>query len=469
MTPDGSGGILDRLAVLTEFWGTGALAVLVVVGVVGGVLVLLRGAGFGLLLLVSSYALAFATQAGISSAAFFARVLALVLLTLVAFRKLTIPGWQFYSVLGYVALALVSTTLSPIPQWSMQKGLLLLLTTMGLTMGLASYLKSWDAVLALLRIYVFAGGVWVLVSTIALREFASGAGLRFTGGGELNPTNYADTGALFLPLMLWAALHKGGWVWRVVGLGGVILIPVCLFLSGTRTAMVVSALASIPLLLRGGAKKTARVWMLIGVFAAGLVFAGQAITEGRSSELVTRRLTRFDFTGRAGLWMHAYRVCMTSPVIGHGMGTNDYYGDITGPGVFHNAYLSLWCNTGLIGLLLFMAAVVSQIVNAFMLARRAKHPLAEEATRLAFGYLGAISAMGVVENGFSSPSNFTTATVLIMITLTNRVGALIEEDERAVMTRVVRPLRRLGPGGVPVRPSPLALARAAQGKPPRGY
>ncbi len=188
--------------------------------------------------------------------AFFLRTIALPFLVLAALRQFVVPGWAFYGMFAYVALGLMFSVRSPDVWWSLQHAGLLMVTTIALTLGLAQYLKTTENIRSLLRIFVVAGLVWSVASLQFISEYLTGKSLRFGGGETIHATNYAASGALLMPFMLWAAMQRGQWLWRLFGIAGMLIIPVCLFVSGTRAGIIVAAVASTPLLLQSGMSRT---------------------------------------------------------------------------------------------------------------------------------------------------------------------------------------------------------------------
>lgn len=445
------GDIMARLQALSEAAGVGGVAVLLVLGAIAALFLFLRGAGFSLLLLLVSYSLIFVQFGGLNVVAFFARALALAFLALSALRGLTSPGWPAMAFFVYAALGVVFSFNAGDVFWSLQNGALLLVTVIALTFGLARYLKGYPQVYRIFHMLVVAGAVWSAISLIFIREFASGGGQRFTAGSMVNATNYAVSGALLFPFMLWAALERGGRLWRLVGVFGVLVIPLCLFLSGTRTAVAVSLIASAPLFLRSGVGRTLRIWVSVAVLGVALLLFGRYLLQDQGTEYLSSRLTSTSLTGRDVLWANGWQVCMESPVLGRGIGANSSIPADRGHRGFHNAYLSIWCNVGLVGLLLLLAALFRQTLMAFVNIRRAADPVGKDAMRLAFGFLMATLAMGMFADSFASPSNATIAMLLMMVTLVNRVERFVAEERSlwpvapATPARL-RPARRFGPG-----------------------
>ncbi len=440
MTPQYSLDVAGRLQAFLDAFGPVGVAVLTLMVAACVIYQLLRGSGLSLLLLLVSYSFVFVDVNAVNTGAFFVRTLSLGLLVLGACRSLVIPGWAFYGMVGYVLLGVIFSARAPDISWALQSAGLLAVTIVALTAGLGQYLASYAKVETLFRLFVIAGVVWTLASIPALLDFIAGRTLRFAGGTGVLATNYAGSGVMFLPFMLWATVQRGHVFWRVVGIGGLLIIPLCLFLSGTRTALVASTLACAPLVLRGGVSRTARAWILLAVLAVSAVFLARHLLQGRGLGFLTDRLTSTSLSGREALWSKAFGVCKESPLVGRGIGSQSALAKEAGFGNFHNAYLSIWCNTGILGLMLVMSVLFGYLWRAFALMRRVRHPVAMDAARVSLGFLVALCALGIVESSFASPSNSSIAILLIGATLVNRVGKLTEQDEadHAAWLAVVR-------------------------------
>lgn len=433
MSDFGSGDFSARLQGLLEVMGAPALGLLALLGGFCVLYTLQRGVGLSLLLLLISYSLIFVQQGGVSAGAFFLRVLSLALLSLGVIRRLVIPGAAFYALLAYAMMGIIFSTGSYNLVWSIQNGGLLLLAVVSIPLGVASYLDSYRSVRSFLHLFVVAGGVWTILSLSFLGDFVSSSTLRFAGGGEINATGYSRTGALLFPFMLWAAMQRGSAVWRLIGIGGATCIPICLFLSATKTALVMAAISTVPLLLRQGAGKTMRIVVLFGVLGVVTFFLGSYLLGSRSTEFIVTRLMDLSLSGREHRWSVGLEACLSSPFFGHGAGASALYSMRSGI-IFHSAYLAIWYNTGIFGLILFSSAPISQAVGAMKLIRRAGDPMARDAMRLALGVLLSLLALGLVENSFASASKFGIAMLLMMVTLVARVRQL-DQRERGELGR----------------------------------
>ncbi|NLX12195.1 MAG: hypothetical protein GXY44_00880, partial [Phycisphaerales bacterium] len=131
------GGAGERFGALLEAYGILGVAVLVILVLICINYMLIRGAGLTFLLLMVSYSLSFtgSYEGGLGLATFFMRILCLVALFIGAVKHISIPGWPFVVMFGYVFLGLLFMPLSENVMWSFQKSMLLLVAFLGCTLG----------------------------------------------------------------------------------------------------------------------------------------------------------------------------------------------------------------------------------------------------------------------------------------------------------------------------------------------
>ena len=222
----------------------------------------------------------------------------------------------------------------------------------------------------LMQAYVL--GCFVSVgSTIAQylsgNAFAGSAQERFAAAG-FNPNYMASTLALGIPIAWHLVL--GGRT-RALSLLNFLAIPaviVAIFLTGSRGGLItaVLALSVIPLTY---AKLSPRVQVTVVV---GLVLVGlaaywlapafeQNLPTGieRFSE-IPEQLQSGDLTGRGRIWIAGIELFRDHPIVGVGAGgfaeaVRPYLGEAR---TSHNAFLNVAAQTGVIGLVLFLATLL---------------------------------------------------------------------------------------------------------------
>ena len=169
-----------------------------------------------------------------------------------------------------------------------------------------------------------------------------------------------------------------GWFWMLLAVAITAL---------TRSATIYVALAVLAFVLLA-------VWLLRRVRRRGLVYAGMAavVAVGAASVVVFgERLLLLvgkspDLTGRLGIWQNVIDLAAQRPVAGWGWISywvpwakpfNDP--DFIRNGVLqlhaHNAWLDVWLQLGVLGLVVFGALVVTALVRSWRLATERRHQL----------------------------------------------------------------------------------------------
>ena len=174
---------------------------------------------------------------------------------------------------------------------------------------------------------------------------------------------------------------------RWLYLAGVIYLTFALIVNDTLGAML-AVLAAVPAVLvfylRSGRKLKVRTVLLVllAVLAAGLVFfvlyAGNGRLIGNFTQLrsdLVKIFTRAEDAGSAGtnrfrLWLDTLQVIRQRPILGVGPeGLNGRYA-LTDGLLPHNTYLQIAAYTGIVGLVLYLAALFSLAGDRWRCIRR---------------------------------------------------------------------------------------------------
>ncbi|MDQ3533872.1 MAG: O-antigen ligase family protein [Actinomycetota bacterium] len=252
-----------------------------------------------------------------------------------------------------------------------------------------------------LRVSVILGGL--LVGVYALILLFTGAGLaqrergteRFAvvsnaATGHTNPNQVAAS--LLLPIAISLDLAIGSSIrsrnrrrWRLLGMAGVVFPVAAVVLSGSRGGLLSTAVVvSLVFFLwhqRPEARRLVRALVMRSVVVAALLASGfyaavtltpEGVIEGViASEPIQRFVDRgTDPTGREEIWATGLDACAVVCGRGAGLGNfPDLYTDFVpfsgaldvikpGEREAHNTYLALAVDTGMIGLTLFLLAIV---------------------------------------------------------------------------------------------------------------
>src|SRR4029077_17512821 len=140
---------------------------------------------------------------------------------------------------------------------------------------------------------------------------------------------------------------------------GFALVPASVFVRWSSLSVAVAFILFL-YLVRGW--KWALVFTAISVLAILFLHSqnGRLMKDAANGNLTTGE----GFSDRFARWDMAYRAIQTEPFLGQGFGQELNYLNLIGSeGRAHNAYLTVWLELGLGGLLLFLAAI-SQFVRA---------------------------------------------------------------------------------------------------------
>lgn len=247
------------------------------------------------------------------------------------------------------------------------------------------------------------------------------------------PTNFANRYALLVIAMIWAALISRAGFGRAVFWGSVALGGVLLVLSGTRNAiaMVVVALCIMAL-----------VWRVrLAALAAGVALVavvGVTVFVEDLSQLVfsADRITTFDASNRYAVWALALERIGEHPYVGYGLGRA---GSIMQEGIewyskgtfidAHNAYMGIWLQLGLPGLILILLLYLNAFKLGFGLLLRRSTSTDGELVRvvaLPLAILGALFVGGIFEENLTSrgslPQLLWGLSILVVSSLVDPVG-----------------------------------------------
>ena len=189
---------------------------------------------------------------------------------------------------------------------------------------------------------------------------------RITAPG-FDPNDLAVTLVLAIPIAWFLSIRKSSYSW--VYLLYIPLAVLATLLSASRGATITLMVA----LLLPLATITRRFGRAMVSIAVLLVVSGMAV-ESLSSEISFRRLstiveqfTSRDLNGRFDIWQKGYAIFLENPVIGVGAGGFETAaGARRGSGMAaHNALLGVAVEHGLVGLTLFLGAIVSLVRQAW--------------------------------------------------------------------------------------------------------
>jgi len=381
-------GFIDKAGPLGLVVGGLFILVLFLLAVLGKRTALL---GIYLLLLMFS---GFAVEA-VDAGSTLMRWLVMFLIAMTCYAGARSPGAPAVMLGVYAILGIMMSPLAPSTSWAIQQSTLLLVISIPMAAAAAHQLRTMDDIVKLLKLFIVAGGLYVILGLVTLPSLAGGA--RFAGAGTSAPL-FVLTGGLLLPVALWGAMQKGIRQWRVYCAVIAVCTGMLCLISGQRTGTLAGFIGCLPLLARFGMKKLMIGLLLLAVGLALVYGVLQAMPD--QAAFVERRFTSIDTTGRLEAWATALAMCLRSPFIGHGVGSS------AEPGFgFHNVYLISWFEVGLVGLILYAGALVWMAFRATGLVLQRFNREASDVARLILGLTLAGMAAAFFESKLASPSN----------------------------------------------------------------
>ena len=321
----------------------------------------------------------------------------------------------------YGLVGLVTSPLAPDTFWAIQRAGLLVVISLPMAAAIAQRLATLDDLYRVLKTFILAGGLYVLLGLATLPSLTGGA--RFAGATSSAPL-FVLTGGLLLPIALWGALQSGIKQWRIYCVVIAIITGMLCIVSGQRTGTLAGFIGCLPLLARFGVRK-----LLIGLvlLAVGIVLIYVVLSAmPQQAEFVIRRFTSADTTGRVERWNMALDLCMRNPFLGQGVGADQVH-DFG----FHNAYLVTWLEMGLVGLILYAGAFVWMAARSLRLILGRGDREIQDVARLLLGLTLASMTAAFFESKLVSPSNVAIFTAVMTSVMLVRLKELADRGEGA--------------------------------------
>ncbi len=318
--------------------------------------------------------------------------------------------------LGYVAFGFVFLFFSNSDSWQFQRSVLLIVVATAIPFAYGDRpLRIFQHSLVSIAIVATVFSVYNFAS---LPGHLSEAG-RLSGYTKAAPWFSMVLGGL-LPFSFWGMLEVPfRWLRIVVG-AGFALGFITLVFSGQRAGTIAGLLGVIPLLLMNLRQRKAIGWMALALIFLSVL--GYALFQQSSPERIQFLMNRYDreagLSDREWIWEEALAEINKSPLLGRGTGAAETILISS----FHNTYLEVWYNTGLPGLVFFVAAQIYFFCRIVFLIRLIKDRTRRFFLALAFGYMLGFMALCFVESTGAGASN-------VNIILYLFLGVLVSKKE----------------------------------------
>jgi O-antigen ligase len=390
------------------------VALLVSAGVLAAYALATRRLYMLLFFLVFSAALVGTTLPVLDNIAALSRWLAILLLLFAGLLQSKVqisPGFLLFW--GYVALGILFLFWADNLPWQIQRGVLLLVVAAALPLAFSAV--SHASLKATLTAIAFAAALYALLNFVSLPGSLDQAA-RFTGFSRGAPTFVIVLGGL-LPFAFWGAWQAESKLIRVVCALGVLLGIVTLLFSGQRAGTLAGLVSLIPFVLVFPQRRTL-IWS--GILLVVLALLSFMLLQLTSADKLNFLLSRYSFSSglsyRDLIWSSALSEIAHSPIIGHGIGASETVMSYS----FHNAYLEIWYNTGIVGLFLFIAAQIYFFYRILYLNQAAKDPGSRPFLALALGYMLGFIVVCLFESTGAGASNLNLILYLLLgVFLTN--------------------------------------------------
>lgn len=350
------------------------------------------------------------------------RWLVIFLLALSCVRGVKSPGVGAIMIGSMAIWGMLTSPMALSLSWAMQKTGLMFAVAILMGAAVADQIRAPKDIRILLWIILAGAGLYAV---LGLSSLGTLRGVRYAGAITSAPL-FVLTGGLLLPVALWGALtteHKAGRTYCIAV--GIVILLLCV-VSGQRTGSFAGFIACTPLAIaRFGIKKVLLAGVVIGV-AATLTWAVLGGMPAQK-EFVMGRFFSLDTTGRVERWLGALDACMQEPFLGHGIGSYVLLGFSP-----HNAFLVVWYNLGLLGLVLFGGAMIAMAFQAFGLMVRGPIAQTREIGRLFFGIMLGTIAAAFFEIKLNSPSNIAIFFIVMTSVILGRMKVFLREAKGPV-------------------------------------
>jgi O-antigen ligase len=391
-------------------------------------------------ILILSAALVGTTIPVLDNVASLSRWLAILLLFLAGIFQSRVeisPGFLLFW--GYVAVGVIFLFRADQPSWQMQRGVLLLLVAAALPLAYSS--EPYPSIKRCLTAIALVGAIFALLNFVSLPSSLTQAA-RYTGFSSQAPTLVIALGGL-LPFIFWGLLSANSRPVRLICGLGLLLGIVTLAFSGQRAGTVAGLIGLVPFLLIIPNRKVIGGFGLLLILLFLLTFVLlQQTSVAKLDFLLSRYSLHAGLSYRDLIWTKAIAEIAKNPFAGHGIGASETIMSYS----FHNAYLEIWYNTGIVGLFLFICSQLYFFYRIYHLNRISSSPEIKVLLALALGYMLGFVAICIFESTGAGASNLNLILYLLLGVivssdqLVRSVGPVTEQSSPVLRGQVARNL-----------------------------
>lgn len=222
--------------------------------------------------------------------------------------------------------------------------------------------------------------------------------------------------------MIWLVLSGRAKKLLIPMIVGILINLTVIIASTQRTALFSLGGATIVLLYFY--RSRGAMLAMVGGFVIAVV-AWPIITFLVSKDFLVQRLGNLESEGRSKVWAVAFEEAMKSPLVGQGNGAATEFGQNTFSKKFHNAYLAVFFDLGIVGLTIFVLMISVGTFLAWKITL-SREPDRRALGVLLFASLLQVAAQGIVETGLADTANQTATQFYLSLGM---VAALMKTPE----------------------------------------
>lgn len=328
----------------------------------------------------------------------------------------------FWCLFIYSLLGLAFFPFAPDITWALMNGALNIAAIVGLG-GVMFYCnRTHHELLKLMRFIGWLGLVFVSITFIFSvfgYEVSSRNDSITVRSGQLSIAS-----AMFLSVFIWRLVTARHLSTRIIFLVGCMMSMALMVISGQRIGFALAGPAFVFYLWPIRKKSGGRLFLaLLGIsvaFVLGAMFFGSGQIEYMLLRFQGKVESRSLLTGRDELWQLAWNEVKKSPFIGRGMSSDTLYGRYYLGHSFHNSYLAMWFNTGILGLLLFLFALITSAFRNWRLSLKILNHEHAECYRVLTGIVMGCLCAGMFERTLAGASNYLIGVVMLSIAASSK-------------------------------------------------
>lgn len=328
----------------------------------------------------------------------------------------------------YVLLGFMSLFNAHLFSWQFQRSVLLIIVTLGISLAFSD--KSLGTYKTTLVLIAVGSTIFALVNFFLLPG-QLGDPARFSGLAK-GAASFAATLGGMLPFAFYGFLQEKKKLLKLIYGAGFLIGAITLVFTGQRAGTIAGVLGIIPLLAVIWRKKNFGWFAIlaIGIIIAGQLFLQQA-SFARQNFLVSRYSLGWGLSGREAIWGKAISVIGENPFVGYGIGAAEQIISSS----FHNAYMEVWFNTGILGLIFFAAAQVYFFLRFISFLGKVRNTEQIEMLALAFGYFMGFLVLCTFESIGAGASNVNLMLYIFLGVMISNLNLFKSEVKQVPSTR----------------------------------